>query len=825
MIRFCDMEVNCIEYCSLSDKDTLNRADIRLFFLGGHQDDIICVYDDFNNMEFMGIITYQTLNQSLTFRGAIQTEYLIMDKDIWENGRKCFQNMDMRSLIPVLDTDYRLLCFAYEDMEANREIRMIRELVENPDALQFTDVYPEYHGVKIYGFNELAYYFAEYIKQLGIAVEVVGAMWRNYFTEQDQIEPEYERFMLYAEGIEEKKQSWKEKLLRSASVEFECVDKIYEVNIKHGLIKDAKGDWEALLERLQGGENIVLCGVGRAEQDAYDFFVGNGIDVCCFMDILCIERKHKLFGKEILSEKEARHIYKNPIFIDCVTRNSAWGFGRVDYYDYIGYRRNERFILLKDYIQVESNNLINVLKNTNTVLLGDAYLCHQLSEYLKSKNVLVVGYLDITPNDFDQQDMKEIYTKDIDENDMCLVIAPAYFTYKGFHWDKTGSQGLLTFLSENNINNYSEYFSDMDSFIFIDDEKRVKYTKEWLMPKRIALGSIDGCSGCEFFRGLLNDHPYILIMDNCDFETNLFWICIRHSMETSEIIFSKFLEIINDDNKMIFNVCLFKEKLEQLLARDDKFTSQELFVLVHIAYAYACGRNVEKINIKDMIIYWEPHMVDRENLEKCVNWLGTEKVPCDIINIVRNVCTQNGSSVKLVKNQGMQGAFFKSLIKSLYSWDKKKQYYGKRLIVKFEDLKCTPEKTLQKICDSWGMPWSDTLMATTFHGEEWAWNNGVREVKDFDLEPVYNTYENFYSEFDRLRMMIIHAPWQREYGYPYVGLLQFTKRELQEMFLKSFHFENLGDTELYRDSLNYRIWLQTQIREKLQVARMIETML
>ena len=59
IIRFCDMEVYEIEYCKLSYESEECRADLLKYFLDGHQEDVVCVYD---NGAFKGIITYQSLN-------------------------------------------------------------------------------------------------------------------------------------------------------------------------------------------------------------------------------------------------------------------------------------------------------------------------------------------------------------------------------------------------------------------------------------------------------------------------------------------------------------------------------------------------------------------------------------------------------------------------------------------------------------------------------------------------------------------------------------------------------------------------------------------
>ena len=57
--------------------------------------------------------------------------------------------------------------------------------------------------------------------------------------------------------------------MRSVSVEFECVDKIYEENIKRGFIKDAAGDFTWLVEKLKDEKEIVIIGTGVQSLNAY----------------------------------------------------------------------------------------------------------------------------------------------------------------------------------------------------------------------------------------------------------------------------------------------------------------------------------------------------------------------------------------------------------------------------------------------------------------------------------------------------------------------------------------------------------------------------
>ena len=226
----------------------------------------------------------------------------------------------------------------------------------------------------------------------------------------------------------------------------------------------------------------------------------------------------------------------------------------------------------------------------------------------------------------------------------------------------------------------------------------------------------------------------------------------------------------------------------QLLSEDERYTSQEIFVMIHMAYMYMYGVNVD--DVSGMLIYWEPHNIPRESLEECVNWLGESRVACDIVNVVRNICMRNGSMIKgkleMGCNAGLDSTAFRYLFMSYPSIDKKRFERSSRYVLRFEDLKCNAEELLMKLCDLWGIVWSDTMLHTsckenTKYVEGWS--------KGFDLKPVYNSYEEYFSEFDRFRMMLINAPYQKEYGYPYVEVLNFSRKELYEMFLSAFYFE------------------------------------
>lgn len=120
----------------------------------------------------------------------INENFLLLDENIWQNCKNILRQEDkdqdeMTHLIPAKDLDGRLVGYGYQDNEANRELRMLRELRDGKDMLQFQNVFPEYKEVVIYGCNELAVSFAEYMDEMGIKVSVIGEYWEYFGRKSD----------------------------------------------------------------------------------------------------------------------------------------------------------------------------------------------------------------------------------------------------------------------------------------------------------------------------------------------------------------------------------------------------------------------------------------------------------------------------------------------------------------------------------------------------------------------------------------------------------------------------------------------------------------
>lgn len=721
------------------------------------------------------------------FQGiVINEDSLILDKSIW---KKCKENLkqekqeknDIIHLTAVKNQNDELIAYGYQDNEANRELRMLRELQSIEGVLQFQDVFPEYKEVVIYGCNELAVSFAEYLEEIGIKVSVIGAFWDYFGRENDLglfLTGGGQKLVIYAEGIPLQSNDLYQTAIRSVSPEFECIDRIYEENVLAGKIQDTIGDFEELIRRLSGEQEIVLIGEDRTAQDTYDMLLKYGVDICCFaFEKRRNEGSRTLLGKPVISIIEAMQGLKHPVFICSRDVHGALGVELTEYFDYRGYRRNEQFFLFRDYTDIPCSNLTHVLRGKNVLLAGDARLCQMLTDYLNSVDNGDVHIRYISENE------KILSQKD---DILCLVVPD----YHNGPQDMRRKNALTEQLKELGFVNYTEYFINHSSFVLIDNYfncNTEKYTISELTPKGIFLGRIPAFSGNVFFRGIMDGHPEVLnIAYNC-FNNNLFYYCVRLAYLNSEKILEQFWEMYNHELawRKVFDfpsLEKFEKKAKQLLGLKKWFTSQELFVLFHIAYAEMSGREI--VDISKLVIYWEPHNVSRDVFPFLALWLEDKKIDGQMIALRRNHVARVGSQCARAAEDRYQFFVWKKMfLGEVENTEPNLQYsYWTEYKMRFEDIKLYPKQKLTEICNRLGIAWSDTMLKTTDAGKPLGYRGNV----DFDLKAVFNKREDYLSEFDRFRISIAGSPYQKKYGYSYYNCLKFSRKELQELFLKPF---------------------------------------
>lgn len=764
------------------------------------------------------------------FNKNIMKNYLVLDETIWEKGRAYFAKDRAADPIPVVNKETQLICFAWQDKEARREVRMLWELEACDDAISFRDIHPDCQSVIIHGCNELAWYMRDYLMKQGIMVCVDGRFWKELGIEccTDTINDD-NHYEIWAEGVvHQKSGNWRQARLRSSSAEFECVNEIYEANIKAGKITDANGGYQELLERLRNEKEIVIRGTGTKAQDAYDWLLGNDIQICAFQSEKNDGVRKSLFGVPILKRREVRDRFDEAITLECGSKHSAWGFGEVDIYAYEGYRRNVRYLLLRDYLEVPENNLANIFNEKNLILVGDIRLSNRLYRWFmqNGKRTGKIEYWDILKENEAETKKFQIPITDgtaMTENTFFLVVLPEY-SYKEYLTRDTISkraQIIEKFIALG-ITDYTDYFSDLIKCIYLESGIS-KYSRKELRPAGIVLGAIPPFSGNILFRQVFDGHPQIIIMDQVDASVgtfiaiDLYSICIRLAEEQADYILADFWALYQ--REVGAEICdrdfpdkdKFNQKMEEMLGLDNYFTSQELFVMFHLAYNEMFGKVVQ--NLDNMVIYWEPHCWDREYVREWAYWLGSNDVKGFTISTVRNKYIHAGSSMRVLQELDWR-TVVNSLFGHNYVKSERNYKFWEQRIIKFEKMKCHPREILTELCEWLGIAYSDTLMETTFHGEKSFYEGNIT---GFDIRPAYNLYEEYFSVFDRMRIALGAGSYQKQYGYPYVSCLEFSRRELQEMFLKGFRWEKLPIATPERDEdvfwsvlyrAKYLLWLE-----------------
>ncbi len=750
------------------------------------------------------------IDKSIHMNIMISAECIMFGKKIWNDSKEYFKHHFCDAavgawLVPVENENHEAFCYVYQDNEANRELRMLKELRSNKDSLQFTDIFPEYKEAVIYGFNELAVSFAGYLEELGVAVSVIGKYW-DFFgytssNELDLLVGGGKKLIIYAEGVPSSDNDIIHKMEKSVSPEFECIDTIYEANVLEGKIQDTIGIFDELIDRLKDEDEIVILGDDRTAQDTYDLLMEQGIDIVGFA--VREQKNGMLLGKVVMSVTDAIQCLQNPVFLNCKDTHGALGEEWTEYFDYRGYERNKQYFLIRDYTDIPTSNLIHVLHGKRVLLTGDKWLCQLLSDYLYQieKGEITLKYIALSGK------------VKIEKDDIPILVIPDYHNrlqdFGAARKDKLTRQ-----LADMGLDNYTEYFISSGSFALIDNYLNrdiEKYEIAELTPKGILMGRIPGWSGNVFFRGIMDGHPEILCITYSDLNENLFYYCIRLAGFNADEILPKFWEMYNEEagskERYFLHPDKFEASVKRRLGLKERFTSQELFVLFHIAYAeMLSGKMIE--DITNLIIYWEPHFISRNDFPFFALWLEDKKVNGQTIGLRRNNIVRTGSCCARAVERKPTLHAFEVMFLDESDWDgvKVQYHYWTEYKMRFEDIKTKPREKLAEICARLDIAWSDNMLQTTAAGKPLAYRGSV----DFDLKAVFNQYADYLSEFDRFRISIASSPYQKRYGFAYEKCLKFSRSELQEIFFKSFLFEEKKVFESERKLAAYE-WLEWQL--------------
>ena len=359
------------------------------------------------------------------------------------------------------------------------------------------------------------------------------------------------------------------------------------------------------------------------------------------------------------------------------------------------------------------------------------------------------------------------------------------------------------------------------------DDYSEKYSVPNLRPRSILLNISGHMCGNDFFSNLLDGHPNVVQIDwgMESVRSNLFLICIQLAEEKASEIARDFWAIyetitVYEEKVFLERKKKFDEKFRELLRLKDQYTSQELFVILHIAYAVAWGQKV--LDMQGLLIYHEQREAPAKERPLYEEWLCDKKIKGVSINITRNAYTRIGSFFRhLERFHNFSylniGGIWNHMLYA--DEDYKVPDTWKRLEVKFETIKTRPEETLACICESLELPWNDNILETTSHGKVAKYTTGNVVIKNFDLRPVYNLYEEYFSDFDRFRINMIFSKDQKRFGYSYVSCREFSKCQLQEMYLKPFRFESSLTSENNYHEEDFRKNFMNKVNDYFQHVR------
>lgn len=357
---------------------------------------------------------------------------------------------------------------------------------------------------------------------------------------------------------------------------------------------------------------------------------------------------------------------------------------------------------MRDYIaDIPVSNLVHVVRGKRVLLVGNQTLCGLLAQYLER---VENGEVEVSVIRLGQ-------TIETRSGDMRCLVIPDYRNARGYREKKLRERREA--LSAMNFRSYSEYLVNCVSFALIDlflNACAEKYSVSELAPKGILLGRIPGASGNVFFRGILNGHPELLQMNYSDSNNHLFYYCVCLAHVRSEEVLDRLREMceggacgIRELPPDIPDWEGFAASARSLLKLKESVTSQELFVLLHIAYMeMATGEQAGEISRRT--VYWEPHFVDRNKFPFFELWLEDQKIRGQTIVLCRNNVVRTGSACKR-RSKGAgdspHDVMFcdDSLCNGVYvthhNWSEFK--------IRFEDLKLRPREMLEEVCGRLGI--------------------------------------------------------------------------------------------------------------------------
>ncbi len=386
------------------EENLFKRTELLMFFLEGHRDDIVALYNKAG--EYVGIITYKSLLNNATIENAVITEKINIKNVFGEghNARNVLYGYADK-LIPVFDDNGNMIYFAAFDIQSERDYRHLQEMKKYMSREQYGRLKCADFSIHIKGMNEVLYCLRRFLISMGVYVTVEGEQWEAFGVDVS-VPPDhaYTTISIGSQWIEilyreyknivwEEKERWNDFCQKSKDQNTSLVFDIYTDSY-------CERAFNALLAHGLIPEGICT----PDEQKAFSFFLGRE-----FMDKGQVRQMHKnailclicdigqwWMEYEIVKLVQMGYVVGDNLFIlseleffneergmDCVLANEKEMVvcGEIDYYNKV----------FSPYLeQIGFDGKVTLL-NSNLQIAEN--ICVNLPEFLQSKKNVIWLYM------------------------------------------------------------------------------------------------------------------------------------------------------------------------------------------------------------------------------------------------------------------------------------------------------------------------------------------------------------------------------------------------------------------------------------------------
>lgn len=353
--------------------------------------------------------------------------------------------------------------------------------------------------------------------------------------------------------------------------------------------------------------------------------------------------------------------------------------------------------------------------------------------------------------------------------------------------------------------------------------------------KRMIFGwKIANASGTSFLADIMDFHPDLLTIPDCIMYSfaDLYAGQLKGKTLSEAVSFLKklpdedprkhgIMKLVRNDSEQLseslrreFNRVSAEEfltVLESVLTGYPSPSAREWLTGIYLTYSRCHGRPFGRV-VPALFLYPHDDMfylagVDRERANFYFDLVGSFPYH-KVIAVIRNPVTQAGSVANLMTNghpraRNARGEIqfdpfycmmFGSILPKDYYFPLKHPLRESIRIVRFEDLKLNPKATFASMAEFLNIPVTQSMFHTTWCGQTMMGISTELAVFDgFDPAPVYKSYDQYLSVFDKYRIEVLLRNQIELYGYKakYYDGQQFSDEEIVKMMELPFLCESI----------------------------------